>query len=125
MLHVDDRVGSLKVGKDADVVIWSADPLSIYAIAEKTIVDGTIYFDRERDSLMRQQIQAEKARLIHKMEAEKSAPGGGAGHITRPRPRYEIIHVCSDHYHDHGLLSIDEDDVKMSTGDGSVEAQKQ
>ncbi len=43
-LHVDDKVGSLKQGKDADVVIWSDNPLSIYAKAEKTIVDGIVYF---------------------------------------------------------------------------------
>ncbi|HQR02365.1 MAG TPA: amidohydrolase family protein, partial [Ferruginibacter sp.] len=43
MLHVDSKVGSLKVGKDADIVIWSDNPLSIYAKAEKTIVDGIIY----------------------------------------------------------------------------------
>ncbi len=48
-LHVQDKVGSIKVGKDADLVLWSADPLSIYAKAEKTIVDGIIYFDRYRD----------------------------------------------------------------------------
>ncbi|HKC35942.1 MAG TPA: amidohydrolase family protein, partial [Chitinophagaceae bacterium] len=52
MLHVDDRVGSLKVGKDADVVVWSDDPLSIYAKSLYTIVDGTIYFDRQKDAEM-------------------------------------------------------------------------
>jgi imidazolonepropionase-like amidohydrolase len=40
MLHVNDRVGSLKVGKDADVVVWSDNPLSIYAKSLYTIVDG-------------------------------------------------------------------------------------
>ena len=48
MLHVDDRVGSLKVGKDGDVVVWSDNPLSIYAKSLYTIVDGTIYFDRAK-----------------------------------------------------------------------------
>ena len=54
MLHVADRVGSIKVGKDADVVLWTDNPLSIYAKAEKTIVDGIIYFDLEKDIEMRQ-----------------------------------------------------------------------
>ena len=49
MLHVDNRVGSIKVGKDADLVLWSDHPLSIYAQALKTIVDGVVYFDRDRD----------------------------------------------------------------------------
>src|SRR5258705_9361460 len=63
MLHVDDRVGSLKVGKDADVVLWSDNPLSIYAKSLYTIVDGTVYFDREKDQQMEKDIDAERARL--------------------------------------------------------------
>ena len=47
MLHIDDKVGSLKVGKDGDVVVWSDHPLSIYAKSLYTIVDGTVYFDGE------------------------------------------------------------------------------
>jgi imidazolonepropionase-like amidohydrolase len=48
LLHLDDRLGSLKEGKDADVVIWNNHPLSVYARAEKTIIEGVVYFDRER-----------------------------------------------------------------------------
>ena len=66
MLHVDKKTGSIKVGKDADLVVWSDNPLSIYAKAEKTIVDGIIYFDREKDAAMRKQNQAEKARIDYK-----------------------------------------------------------
>jgi imidazolonepropionase-like amidohydrolase len=73
MLHVADRVGSIKVGKDADVVLWSDNPLSIYAKAEKTLVDGIIYYDIERDAQMRQYIAQERARLIQKMlDAKKN-----------------------------------------------------
>jgi imidazolonepropionase-like amidohydrolase len=50
MLHVADKVGSIKVGKDADVVVWSDSPVSIYAKSLFTIVDGTVYFDREKMS---------------------------------------------------------------------------
>jgi imidazolonepropionase-like amidohydrolase len=46
-LHIDDKVGSIKVGKDADVVLWS-NPLSIYAQAEKTVIEGTVYYDARR-----------------------------------------------------------------------------
>lgn len=49
-LGIDDRVGSIEVGKDADLAIFSAHPLSIYAIAEKTIVDGKVMFDRTNDA---------------------------------------------------------------------------
>jgi imidazolonepropionase-like amidohydrolase len=66
-LHVDNKVGSIKEGKYADIVIWSANPLSIYAVAQNTIVDGIIDFDRERDAQMRKKIQEERNRLIQKM----------------------------------------------------------
>ena len=66
-----DRVGSIKEGKDADLVLWSDNPLSIYAKAEKTIVDGIIYYDIDRDLQMRKYIATERNRLIQKMIAEK------------------------------------------------------
>lgn len=75
MLHIDDKVGSLKVGKDADVVIWTANPLSIYARAEKTFVDGIAYWDIDKDAQVIKTQQAEKARLIQKMLESKSKGG--------------------------------------------------
>lgn len=48
-LRIDDRVGSLDVGKDADVVIWNNHPLSTYAIVEHTYIDGKLYYDRVAD----------------------------------------------------------------------------
>ena len=74
-LHVGDRVGSIKPGKDADLVLWSDNPLSIYAKAEKTIVDGIIYFDINRDLQMRETMLAERNRLIQKMIIQKNAAG--------------------------------------------------
>jgi imidazolonepropionase-like amidohydrolase len=71
MLHVNDRTGSIKIGKDADLVLWSDDPLSIYARAELTMVDGIIYYDTETDKILRAEIVKEKARLIQKMIAAK------------------------------------------------------
>ena len=115
MLHVDSKVGSIKVGKDADLVIWSDNPLSVYAKAEKTVVDGIIYFDREKDAAMRIQNKNEKARLIQKLTiAKKTATPGAAGGAggRGARPRLEIINSCGDHNHNHGLLGIDADDVE-------------
>lgn len=66
MLHIEDRVGSIKVGKDADVVLWSANPLSIYAKAEQTYVDGIKYWDIEEDVLKQESVKKERARLIQK-----------------------------------------------------------
>src|SRR5580765_6505498 len=88
MLHVNDRVGSLKVGKDADVVVWSDNPLSIYAKSLYTIVDGIIYFDRQRDEQMQKDVDAEKTRLVKKMNGEKRS---GAPTIPA-QPSYQVIH---------------------------------
>lgn len=114
MLHVDAQVGSIKAGKDADLVLWSDNPLSIYAKAEKTIVDGTIYFDRTRDLELRKQIQTEKTRLIQKLSAAKrtAGPGGGGapGGFQRARPRWQLVNQCMDHLHSHGLLAVDSEE---------------
>jgi len=75
LLHLDHRMGSVKVGKDADLVLWSDNPLSIYAIVEKTIIDGAIYFDIKQDALKQKANQTEKARIIEKMISAKK---GGA-----------------------------------------------
>jgi len=48
MLHIDHKTGSIKVGKDADIVIWNNNPLSIYAVCQKTFVDGKLYYDIEQ-----------------------------------------------------------------------------
>ena len=103
MLHVDDRVGSLKTGKDGDVVLWSHHPLSIYAKSLYTIVDGIIYFDRARDEQLQRSVDNERNRLVVKMVGEKRS---GAP-VTPAIPSYQIMHTCSDHLHSHGLLTID------------------
>jgi imidazolonepropionase-like amidohydrolase len=103
-LHVADRVGSIKEGKDADVVLWSDNPLSIYAKAEKTIVDGIVYFDIDRDIQLRKTIAAERNRLIQKMIAEKRT---GAP-MSPATPSYHIELSCGDHGRHDGLLTIDE-----------------
>ncbi|MBP9789884.1 MAG: amidohydrolase family protein, partial [Bacteroidia bacterium] len=72
MLHVDDRTGSLKVGKDGDVVVWNDNPLSIYAKPLQTYVDGIKYFDIKQDEILRKEITAEKARLMQKMADAKN-----------------------------------------------------
>ena len=51
IIGVDDRVGSIEVGKDADLVIWDGYPLSTYGVPEKVLIDGDIYFDRSQPGL--------------------------------------------------------------------------
>ena len=117
MLHVNDKVGSIKVGKDADVVVWSDNPLSIYAKPEKTIVDGTIYFDLGHDMQLRRQIAAERNRLVQKLLVEGRAEGAAGGAPrARATPSYQFILSCGDHEHHDGLITID---ISSEDADGT------
>jgi imidazolonepropionase-like amidohydrolase len=70
-LGIDDRVGSLEPGKDADFVIWSGDPLSTLSRAEQTWIEGRKYFDIEADAGLRVQAAAERSRLIQKVLSDR------------------------------------------------------
>jgi imidazolonepropionase-like amidohydrolase len=65
-LGIDKRVGSIDVGKDADLVIYNHDPMSAYAVVQKTLIDGHVYFDRERDILGRPALEQERKDLLAK-----------------------------------------------------------
>ncbi len=93
LLHIDDRVGSLKAGKDADLVLWSDHPLSVYAKAEITLVDGIKFFDRKTDIQLRQEVALERARLVQKMIAHKKG-GGKTGPMRGGRKHH--YHCDSD-----------------------------
>ena len=83
ILHLDDRMGSIKVGKDADLVLWTDNPLSIYARANKTMVDGTIYFDEEQDAKMKEQIDNERNRIISNILREAPAASSTTPNFPR------------------------------------------
>lgn len=88
LLHVDDRVGSIKTGKDADLVLWNDNPLSVYARAEKTWVDGILFFDRVEDAKMQEWVRSERARLVQKLLATKKG-GENTERATRVRRSYD------------------------------------
>ncbi|MCH7792716.1 MAG: amidohydrolase family protein, partial [Planctomycetes bacterium] len=71
-LMIDSRVGSLEVGKDADLVIWSGDPLSTFTRCEMVLIDGREYFSLDRDGIHRERIAAQRNRIIQKILAEDS-----------------------------------------------------
>jgi len=73
-LGVQDHVGSIEIGKDADVVIWSGDPLSVYSSAETTFIDGEIFFDKKRDLTMRDQMAKERAALEAADRGRRATP---------------------------------------------------
>ncbi|MCF0039606.1 amidohydrolase family protein [Dyadobacter fanqingshengii] len=72
LLHVDNRLGSVRVGKDADLVLWNAHPLSIYARPEFTMIEGAVYFDRKKDEEKQKTMAVERERLIQKMLGDKA-----------------------------------------------------
>ena len=76
-LGIQDRVGSIDVGKDADLSIWNGDPMSVYSRVETTFIDGEVFFDREQDLANRARLAAERAELEAAEPNRAPAAGGG------------------------------------------------
>jgi len=70
-LGIQDRVGSIDVGKDADLAVWNGHPFSVYARVETTFVDGEVFFDRQQDLARRPELEREREEL---MRAEANRP---------------------------------------------------
>ena len=100
LIHLDNRIGSIKVGKDADLVLWTDHPLSIYTKPSKTIVDGKVYFDIEEDIKLRKSIKEERARIISKMKGSDN-PGSNR---RFPMRRVDVELHCDDVF-DYEVLS--------------------
>ena len=94
LLHVDDRVGSIKAGKDADIVLWNNNPLSVYATPVKTFVDGICYYDVDRDAQLAIKNEKERQRIIQKMITEKNSPGGEPPVVKQKKEMH-----CDDNEH--------------------------
>jgi imidazolonepropionase-like amidohydrolase len=81
-LAVDNRVGSIEVGKDADLAIFDKHPLSNYAKVQKVLIDGTVYFDRDKEQSEQSKKDARKKALIEKEkqqqreEQQRNRPAG-------------------------------------------------
>jgi imidazolonepropionase-like amidohydrolase len=93
-LGIDKRVGSVDVGKDADLVIYNKHPLSIYAVPQKVLIDGQVYFDRERDIAQRAALEKEKKELLEKEKkaaepAKKPEPPKKPEEQKKPAPPHE------------------------------------
>ncbi len=83
-LGIQNRVGSIEVGKDADLAIWNGHPFSVYSSVDTTFVDGEILFDRQRDLAQRTALANERAEL-EKVEANRAPAAGGAPQAPRRR----------------------------------------
>lgn len=79
-LGIEKQTGSIEEKKDADIVIWSAHPFSVYAHPEMTMIEGVTYFDRAKDIQKRGDLARERE-MLEKMDINK-APGTGG---TAPR----------------------------------------
>ena len=89
LLHLDDRVGSIEEGKDADIVLWSDHPLSVYAKAEKTLIEGKVYFDLEKDKMMRKSVKKERNKLIGMMLNDNKKGGKTRTPVQNKKERFE------------------------------------
>ncbi|MBR99211.1 MAG: amidohydrolase [Flavobacteriaceae bacterium] len=72
LLGIDDKVGSIKVGKIADLVLWSGHPMSIYSQVEKTMIEGAFYYEADLLPAKIKQIEDERKKLILQMLNEKN-----------------------------------------------------
>jgi hypothetical protein len=87
-LHVESKVGSLEVGKDADFAVWNGSPLSPFSLCEQTWIEGRKYFDRAEDLAGRAALDQERTTLIARAKAAKSDGGGGPLLAGKWPPRY-------------------------------------
>jgi imidazolonepropionase-like amidohydrolase len=86
-LGIDQRTGSIDVGKDADIAVWNGHPFSVYSRAELTLIDGEIFFDRQRDLQMREERSRERTELERAEPNQAPAAGGQQGPGQQPRRR--------------------------------------
>jgi imidazolonepropionase-like amidohydrolase len=90
-LGIDNRTGSIDTGKDADIVVWNANPLSIYSHPELTFVDGELLFDRQADIARRPALEAER-KALEQADVNRAPAQGG----TPPRPPAAIRRAGAD-----------------------------
>jgi imidazolonepropionase-like amidohydrolase len=90
-LGIQDRVGSIDVGKDADLAIWNGHPFSVYSRVETTFIDGKIFFDRQADTARRADLERERATL------EKADPNRAPAQGGTPPPRPRESHRANNH----------------------------
>jgi imidazolonepropionase-like amidohydrolase len=85
-LHIADRVGSIEPGKDADLAIYNKDPLSVYAVPQKVLIDGVVYFDRQQDIARRPALEKEKKALLEKESKAAEAAKRPRRAVATPKP---------------------------------------
>ena len=89
LLHLDDKMGSIKIGKDADIVLWSDNPLSVYSKVVQTYVDGKLMYDENIDVQNRKRDLKERMRIIKLMSKDKNQ-----NKIKPTAPAEEKLYHC-------------------------------
>ena len=103
-LGIDNRTGSIDVGKDADLAVWNGHPFSVYSRADMTFIDGEVFFDRERDLKRREEMKRERADLERAEPNQAPSPGGPqapGGGRRRPGDDGDEQKHQDDHDHPH------------------------
>jgi adenine deaminase len=95
-LGIDQHVGSLEPGKDADLVVWNTSPLSSYACCEQTWVDGRKYFDRADDLRRRGETGKRRAALIQRVLASGEETEGLDDEKRDLYPREDVFCAHGD-----------------------------
>ena len=93
-LGIDQLTGSLEAGKQADLVLWNASPLSVYAKVENTWVEGRRYFDRQQDKKMQLEVERERAALIQAVLTQDKPEVPGEAPEDKQEPQWH----CDTHY---------------------------
>ncbi|MCL1147083.1 amidohydrolase family protein [Shewanella marinintestina] len=93
-LGIADKVGSLVEGKQADIVLWDNQPLSVYAKVDSTWISGRRYFDREQDKIAQIEVAKERAALIQKVLLSDDAHKQGETPIDLTEPEWH----CDTHF---------------------------
>ncbi|MGS0681144.1 amidohydrolase family protein [Shewanella sp. 125m-7] len=93
-LGIEDKVGSLVEGKQADIVLWDNPPLSVYAKVDSTWISGRRYFDREQDKIAQIEVATERAALIQKVLLSDDAHKQGETPIDLTEPEWH----CDTHF---------------------------
>ena len=102
-LHIDDRVGSIEPGKDADLAVWSAPPMSMFAVCDQTWIDGRRYFDRQEDLKLRARDADMRRTLIQKILASGEPMAGEDEAPVRERAMWakeDLYCGHGEHHHD-------------------------
>jgi len=103
-LGVDKLVGSIEVGKQADVVLWNGPPLSSFSRVQSTWVDGVRRFDRQQDALLRLRDAQERERLLKRL-AQAPKPDSRSSDAVSPLQALleharALARVAHAEYHD-------------------------